>query len=378
MHICNQSSCTGCMACMNVCPRDAIYVSCDARGFYRPQIDSALCIGCGLCKNTCPPNHLPGELEHPPEVYASWNQNETIRQGSSSGGVFSALADAVFAQDGVVCGAIFNDEHKVVHALAHNEEELRKLRGSKYVQSYVGKTYREVKAALEQGRIVLFSGTPCQIAGLNNYLGKDYENLFTIDLVCHGVPSPLVFSSYLEYLKNLLREASIKKIDFRNKIHSWTLFRMQIIFSSGMVYQKSANKDPFLLSFLKNYCLQESCHTCPYATVHRQGDITLGDFWGYLSRERAYRNDEKGISLVLVNTAKGDAWLNLAQNSILLQKAHFEDALVGNIPLSTPTPKNADSDGFWQAFSARQCIADCIPRYLQPDPGPSLKYRMRM
>lgn len=198
--ICCTSDCTGCMACVNVCAHHAISVVQDKEGFDRPQIDESLCVDCGLCAKTCPINHHPLATE-PIEIYSGWSSNEAVRINSSSGGAFTEIARPVLEDGGVVFGCTLNDKLQAEHIYVETLEDLENnLRGSKYVQSRIGNTYEQAKDFLRQGRKVLFSGTPCQIAGLRNYLRKDYENLLTVDLICHGVPSPLIFEEYKKYI----------------------------------------------------------------------------------------------------------------------------------------------------------------------------------
>lgn len=352
-------------------------MKCDAHGFYVPEVDLERCVSCGLCRDCCPVNH-PTAGYQPQAVFAAWSRDKESRKQSSSGGIFSLLAKAVLRQGGVVFGVIYDEERELVcHAKVDNEAQLAALRGSKYVQSDVGLTYRQVRQELQTGRMVLFSGTPCQCAALKSFLGGDRPNLILVDLVCHGVPSPLVFSSYLKQLRKSQDDADILDVQFRNKSHSWALYRMQIAFASGTIYQRSRDEDPFLRSFLGNYCLRECCYNCQYAGTNRQGDITLGDFWGYQSEQRKYRNTDEGISLVLANTLLGQERLQQLQNQTVLVRKTLSEAITGNGPLRTPTSRPPDTDGFWAAFLQRCTLEDCYAEYLQPV-APSKKHKLRL
>lgn len=226
--ICNTSECTGCMACANICPYHAISVVQDEEGFDRPKIDQKLCMDCGLCQKTCPINYHPSITE-PKKIFSGWSSNESVRMGSSSGGAFTEIARPILEEGGVVFGCVLNENLKAEHSYVETLNDLtHKLCGSKYVQSRIGKSYVTAKNFLKQGRKVLFSGTPCQIAGLKNYLRKDYDNLITVDLICHGVPSPIVFEDYKKFISTHER-MEITDVKFRCKKSSWIFFSMTLI-----------------------------------------------------------------------------------------------------------------------------------------------------
>ncbi len=242
--ICDFSTCTGCRACEQSCPKKAITFREDIKGFLYPVINQELCIDCGVCKKNCVV-HEQHKWDEKGEVYACWNRNRKMRRESTSGGVFRLLGEKMLKQGGVVYGAAFDQNFVVRHKRIDNIKELPVLLGSKYVQSDLGSVYLDVKKDLEDGKGVLFSGVPCQVAGLKNYLKKEYDNLLCVDILCHGVPSPLVFRDYLQYMQKCY-QSKIKKINFRYKKPGWTVFSMRIDFVSGKKYIRSKFRDPFL------------------------------------------------------------------------------------------------------------------------------------
>ena len=212
----NKKECVGCAACENVCPRNAINMVEDEEGFVYPKINNKFCISCGLCENVCPMLNEKKESEILPKAYAAYNINEEIRIKSSSGGIFTEIAKSIIEKNGIIFSAIFDKEFNVLHEEITNEKDLEKARGSKYIQSLIGDCYKKAKQYLENGKYVLFTGTPCQIEGLYSFLKKDYENLYTQDLICHGVPSKILWKKYLEYRNDVDRD-SLEKITFRDK-----------------------------------------------------------------------------------------------------------------------------------------------------------------
>ena len=320
--------CTGCMACYNACPVGAIEIVQDEKGFYEPKIIKEKCIKCKKCKLVCPEVN-PREKNDNPTVYAAWAKQKDIRENSTSGGIFSNIATKVLEADGVVFGAMFDENFKVVHSYVTKIENLVKLRGSKYVQSFIGDSLKQVEYFLQEGKMVLFSGTACQIAGLLNYLQKDYENLITIDVLCHGVPSPKIFEEYLKDIN--IDDRKIVNIRFRYKKPSWTNYSMKIDYDNGKSYIKSKYKDKFLIGFSEDYITKDVCATCQYARITRISDITLADFWGYISDELKTRNTEKGISLVIINSDKGNKIIEKVKNQLIIREKNIIEATKGNV-----------------------------------------------
>ena len=316
--ITNSKDCCGCGACLNICPKDAITMAEDDAGFIFPKVDKALCVDCGLCKNVCVfARNGEGENDNP-QVYASVINDRGILENSSSGGVFSALANAVIEDGGVVFGAGWTDDFSVEHTFADNKNDLRKLRGSKYVQSLTGTTFREVKKLLTEGKTVCFSGTPCQISGLKAYLGKDYQNLLTVDIICHGVPSMKMLKDDLLFVSKGKTD-DIKDIKFRDKCYGWGTKGSLVSDNKKIKY--NAGSSPYYFYFLKGEVYRESCYNCRFPGENRQGDITLGDYWGIkteLIKKLGDVDPDLGISCVLVNTENGERWLKKAKDSLRL------------------------------------------------------------
>lgn len=296
--------CSGCHSCFSSCPKNAISKKENVEGFLYPVIDDSLCIKCGKCEKVCPVlNNEEIKSEKIPEAYAIINSDEKIRLESSSGGVFSAIAEKVVEQNGIVFGVKLNKNQVAIHSFTDNLEGLSEFRGSKYVQSDIGKSFLECKSFLEQGRYVLFTGTPCQIEGLKKFLGKNYENLLCMDIICHGVPSPKLWKHYVNFQEKKLASRVVKTA-FRRKFDGWKQFSLSFTFANDSEYCASLNKDSYLQLFLKDVCLRESCYQCSSKKLNRVSDITVADFWG-IQNELPEMDDDKGTSFVLVHSEKG-------------------------------------------------------------------------
>ena len=348
--LCAAENCTGCMACISACPYHAIKETIDNEGFTRPEIIDSLCRKCQICSKVCPQLTTVKRKPEYQDVYACWSKDTNIRRNSSSGGFFSEISKAIINEKGIIFGAAIENTN-VIHLSIEKENELYKLQGSKYVQSKVTYIYNQVKEYLENGRKVLFSGTPCQIAGLYNFLSKEYDNLTTIDMVCHGVPSPKVYNSYIKYLENKTK-SKVKGILFRDKDKSWTYFNIKVLFENGNVYKGGYFSDPYIIGFLKDIFLRPSCHHCTYANTNRISDITIADFWGYIPRKKEEQNDDKGISLIIINTKRGKAYLDKCSTSLSLYKRSIDEAISGNKCLSQSYPKPDNRNQFWKDYNS--------------------------
>ncbi len=315
--------CTGCAACCNTCPVDAIAMIEGHNTFLYPHIDESKCINCGRCEKICIVNNLKKNNIKPKKMYA-FRACEDIRMKCSSGGVFPILANQIIENGGYVCGAAFDEDFHLKHILVSDKESLRKLYLSKYVQSNIGAIYKEIEQLLKANKTVLFCGTPCQVAGLKNALNKDYKNLFTIDIVCHGVPSQKLFDLYL---KDIANGKSIKNIIFRNKEFGWSCERMWIEFDDGSVYNKSrAEGDPYVTAFLENIDLRDSCENCKFSELPRIGDLTIGDFWG-IDKVDSTQQDKFGTSIVLCNSHKGEKLFALLEGKGIIKEYPFNENL---------------------------------------------------
>lgn len=328
--------CTGCAACANQCPFDCISMKPDKKGFLYPAIDEARCTRCGLCESTCPILQ-PGQQfreEFSPVCYAAWSRDHEVRFNSTSGGIFTHLAQAVLAQDGYVVGARYRGDHLVEHIIISTLEQLSSLRQSKYVQSEIGLVYREIQAHLERDKPVLFAGTPCQCAGLRSFLGKEYERLYLCDFICRGVNSPSV---YLSYLQKLEKEygSPIRQIWFKNKTFGWNNFATKITFQNGEEYLADRETDPYMLSYIKSKQskdMRPSCYACHFKGIQRPVDITLGDFWG-VEKQFPDIDTKNGVSVVIIQSLKGKELFALASKDCVAYPADLERVSEGNVCL---------------------------------------------
>ena len=280
------------------------------------------------------------------KCFAIYNRNEEQRLLSTSGGVFYLLAKKIIEDNGLVFGASYTSDKQVVHKYISKVQEISDLQGAKYVQSTLGGTFFEVKEALISGRKVLFSGTPCQIAGLKKYLEEDYENLLTIDLVCHGVPSPLAWKEYLEYrrIKDEQKEIA-DEINVRSKVTGWSHYAYSVEFryKSGKIYQQVSGQDPYMQAFISNMTLRASCNNCKFKGLSRCSDLTLGDFWG-IWNSKPEMDDNKGTSLVIVHSAKGQEYLKQIRKDCVITKVTEEEAYGENPSLMEASAINPDRD----------------------------------
>lgn len=341
----NKTKCCGCSACFNVCPTNAIEMAEDEYGFKYPVVNKEKCINCGLCEKKCPILNKKEKNNNTPKSYACYNKDENIREKSSSGGIFSLFAEYILDKGGVVFGAAFNSKNIVEHIYIDNREDLYKLRTSKYVQSTIGNTYKEVKKFLDNGRYVLFTGTPCQVNGLFSYLGKEYENLYTQDFICHGVPSPKVWRKYLKYRKNQDNQEPIN-INFRDKSEGWENFSLAFEYKKGS-YRKDLTEDLYMKAFLREACLRDSCYKCFFKEKNRRTDVTIADFWG-IQNLLPELNDNKGVSLLIVNTDKGEKLKKSIDDKIICKETEFEKSIIYNISMYTSVEKPRSRKNFFK------------------------------
>jgi len=296
----NEDECCACFSCYNICPKNAIYKKLDDNGFIVFK-SSNECVSCGLCIKVCPLINNEIKSNNYERYFMGWSKDDNIRIKSSSGGLFYEIAKKIIEKKGYVCCVGFDDITKVRHIIIDNVIDLKKNLGSKYLQSYVNDAYIKVGKLLSNNNIVLFSGTPCQISGLYLYLYLkkiDIEHLYTCEVICHGVPSYLVYYKYLKYLKELFNASPIK-INFRNKYYGWQNYSVFVLFSNKKKYSSLYYEDPFMVGYLNNLYLRDICYRCPFAKLPRVADITLGDFWG-CKEKHSY-----GISLLILNSKKG-------------------------------------------------------------------------
>ena len=311
-----QEECTGCRACANACPKGCISFRKNKEGFLYPQIDYSKCIHCGKCIRVCPVyNNL--KIDHINKCLAV-KANDKVRKNSSSGGVFYHLAEEVLNRSGVVFGAAFDETMDLKHIAVTDIKDLQKLQGSKYLQSNTKNTFKKVKEYLENNKPVLYVGTPCQIKGLHLFLNKKYDNLYTVDVICHGVPSPLVFLKYISKLEEK-NNSNITKYSFRNKDEGWEKFHTKIEFEDGNIINERFDQNVYMKGFLRNLYLRKSCYACSAKKFTSGSDITLGDFWG-IQEELPEFNDDKGCSVVFINTSHGEDLFNSVQENFEIKK----------------------------------------------------------
>lgn len=314
------SECCGCEACVQKCPKSCIEMKADSEGFLYPSVDVLACVGCGLCNRVCPMQVSQTTKNSViPKAFAAFAQDDEIRKESSSGGLFTVLASQVIKQKGSVFGAVMSENcKKVFHTKAQSMSELAAMRGSKYVQSRIEDTYRNIEKELKSNRKVLFAGTPCQVEGLKCYLGSENENLICVDFICHGVPSPKLWKKYVEYRESCAG-ASTRRTVFRYKKYGWKTYSILFEFSNNTEYERIFSKDAFGQMFFQNICLRPTCYRCKFKKIHHKSDITLADFWGCCNICPEL-DDDKGLSLVLVHSSKGQKLLNQVSNELLMKQ----------------------------------------------------------
>ena len=337
--IVDRNKCCGCSACASICPKNCITMTPDKEGFLYPQLNKDLCLDCGLCENICPTNSPKDDNPKDIKIYAAINNNLKIRKESSSGGVFTAIAQYVIQEGGVVFGATFDENFLVVHSYVENSEDLAKFRGSKYVQSDLGCSFNQVKSFLDAGRLVFFSGTTCQVYGLLKFLRKEYDNLITQDIICHGVPSPKVWERYLHYI---CKGNTSKSISFRSKLDGWKNFSITIE-KQDKYYKTSHRRDLYMQAFLSDLSLRPACYECKFKKVFRKSDFTLADFWG-IENILPELDDDLGTSLVFVNTNKGNKIFNIINSNLTTKEVDLNIAIKYNPAMikSVNCPQNRD------------------------------------
>lgn len=302
--ITSKEDCCGCTACANTCPKGAITMQTDKEGFLYPYIDKEKCINCGLCKKVCPVLNKLKQNDFSPKAYIFQNLDNDVRDDSTSGGFYTAIGNYVIKQGGIVYGAAFDDEFKIKHIKVDNLKELYRFRKSKYVQSDLTNTFKNVKADLDNEKMVLFSGTPCQVAGLKSYLKKDYDNLILVDLMCHSVPSPLYYQKYKEFILKKMKASKIFEINFRDKSKYGYKYSMMTLKTNNGVYSQGIDTDPYLRAFFGDYSVRPSCYNCAFKSMKRCSDITIWDCFNIRDIDKSF-DDDKGTTRILIQSSKG-------------------------------------------------------------------------
>lgn len=354
-------------------------------GFWYPIVDNKKCIECGRCLKACLAFNKFNNRT-PLKCYAGYNKNEKIRLKSSSGGIFFELAKLTINNGGIVFGAVFDKNWNVTHVSAKSIDEVQQMLGSKYVQSNTLDTYKECKTYLNEGKEVLYSGTPCQIGGLHKFLGKNYNNLFTVDLICHGAPSPGVWQRYLKETfspKTMIFQAKmpkntspdissfIRSIKFRDKTYGWEKF--SFVVNSKLISKRGSNmillshiysKNPYMKGFLNDLFLRESCYNCPSRKLSSQSDITIGDFWGVHKLNMDDMNDHKGLSIITINTTKGNVIFKEISSNFVIRELSYAQAVESNSNLIQIANKNTKKVNKFKKFEHKMLLSQAIEKTL--------------
>ena len=356
----HKEACCGCTACQQICPKHCIKMVEDEEGFLYPKPSQNQCVDCGLCEKVCPEiNPLDGCV--PLGCDAAKSKGQEIRRESSSGGMFSLIADYVLAQDGVVFGAKFDENWQVVMDYTEKKEGLKKFRGSKYVKCYIGDSYAQVKHFLSVGRKVLYTGFSCQIAGLRKYLRHDYNNLLLVDYLCHGAPSPLLWKKYLEEI-SCHNISSLTNISFRNKKRGWKKFSMSIEKGDEILTDSIFSENVYMKAFLADISLRPSCYHCVARNGHSGSDITIGDHWAIRDIDSSFDDDE-GVSLVLVNTLRGAKIFD--KLDVICEPTDFESSKKWNGAFYERTEEHLHRKRFFRKLTYRTDISSLIEEELK-------------
>ena len=365
--------CTICGACVNACTSNAIHLTKNYLDFQYPEIDFNLCVRCNKCEKACP---VIGEKNNPekgfPVAYAAKSKDDSVRLRSSSGGIFFELASQVIDNGGYVCGAIFDEHFHVKHIVSNKHDDLSRMMGSKYAQSNVEYSYREIRNLLEQGKKVMFSGCPCQVAGLRTYLGRRYENLFLVELICHGIPSDMMLQTYIG-MQEKKYGAKLKKLEFRNKAKGWHNSAVRMEFENKRIYCEPMVYDTFMQGYFKGISLKESCYSCMFRNFKSESDITIGDFWG-AEIELPSIDDNKGISAILVNSREGMDILDRC--NLALTPANVETIIKYNRNLLCSAAPNPQRSSFYASADING-FEKAIQRYLEESTIQKLKRQSR-
>lgn len=343
-------NCCGCSACASVCPKGAITMKENGEGFLFPQVDETACVNCSKCRQVCPAlSVMDGNA--PITVFAVKHKCDDVRNASTSGGIFTALSDYVLEQKGTVYGTVLDSNLLAVHERADSTKKRNAMRGSKYIQSDMGTVYSLLEADLRNDKKILFSGTPCQCAAIHNYVQNKKlpnEKLYLLEILCTGVNSPKLWQDYCAFRAG---ESKITNVEFRSKTNGWKKETIRICYGD-IEYLGDYKKDPFCLCFSGSLAMRESCHNCPYAKLSRVADVTMGDFWAYSKLPESFV-DDRGLSLVLINTEKGHRLFERVSEQIECIESDIETAVSRQAPLRKPVWRNPHRDEFWQCYKQK-------------------------
>lgn len=402
IQIVDKKDCCGCSACVQKCPKQCILLKEDSEGFLYPEVDKSICIDCGLCEKVCPIIQH-NEETIPLKILASYNLNESERIESSSGGIFTLLAKRILELGGVVFGGTYDNNWNIVHQYIESIDELSKLRGTKYVQSNIGKCFIQVESFLKEGRQVLFSGTPCQIAGLRHFLKKTYDNLYLIDVLCHGVPSPGIWKEYLKEEAQSLYERStpttingktsisssidykelIRDVKFREKGIGWKKYRFVLNLTKvstegkeNSVLVSDVTKNLYLQGMLNHLFIRPICHSCPFREQRSQSNITLGDFWNIEYTDSRFA-DDKGTSMILINDDKGiKLWDSIDKQTFTVEKTYKQATDTCSMILQ-PCKMNSKRELFYQEYHNSGSVKKSLKKFLKKRLVNTLKKKLQ-
>ena len=365
----DKKHCCGCYACASRCPEQCITMEEDHEGFLYPRINIKKCNDCGLCELVCPVINRILKAKTTSKIFACKNKDDKIRMYSSSGGIFTLLAESVLRQNGVVFGARFEPDFSVVHDFTETKEGLAVFRGSKYLQSRIGDNYIKAEQFLKQGRRVLFSGTPCQIAGLKQFLRNNFENLLAMDFVCHGVPSPKVFRLYIKEL-NRQQQGTAEKIQFRNKAEGWKKYSFEIrrkVGKNSVSYRETLDDNIYLRGFLSNLYLRPSCHACPSKNFTSGSDLTIGDYWGIQEVNQKF-DDGLGCSLVLCNSPVGEQIFEEVMKKTISLETAIDKASFCNPCITESVAPHQNREKFFEKIGTQPITQLILQLLQQPEP----------
>jgi len=355
-----KTACNGCGACHDICLNNCIEMRTDNEGFLYPFFIEENCISCNACERVCPVTQNKKKISRKPQSFIAWNKDDNVRATSTSGGLFSALADNTISEGGIVVGAAFDQSYHLRHTTASNRQGYLPMMGSKYLQSDTRGIYRQVKEYLNTGESVLFTGTACQIAGLNAFLNKEYDRLLTCEVICHGVPSPGVYKDYLRYLESKMR-SKVNTYQFRSKKYGWSNLTVCVKYANGKKKTYKARYCPYHTWFGKHFSIRPSCYQCFFRGMNREADITIGDFWGIEN----YRSDidrDKGVSLVLANSKKGIRCLNDIKEKLYLEQCPFDWVIEKNPYLIKNYPIPLQREAFFSDYR-NMSIKELVKKY---------------
>ncbi|MBE6801511.1 MAG: 4Fe-4S dicluster domain-containing protein [Ruminococcaceae bacterium] len=357
--------CVGCGACANICPENCLNMIADKDGFLHPKIDKNICINCQACEKVCSViNNKPKENKAV-QPYAVYSKNDNVRSSSSSGGLFYTIAKHIIKHGGIVYGAAFDENLYLNHKGVESIEDLYMLQGSKYVQCDTKFCFREIKTHLDTQRPVLFCGTPCQVEGLLCYLKKPYENLFTLDFICHGVPSPKAWQEYIKHQEKTF-SSKVRSASFRDKSKGWSYFSSKLEFVNQKEYSNIHYNDVFMKAFLQNVSLRKTCYNCKFKTVNRNSDITMGDLWG-IKNILPDITDDKGVSVVFIQSEKGNRLFEQVNKELWIQEISFDSAIASNSAMTKSVYEHNFRGYFFKNLGKQnfeRLVRDCLePSY---------------